>query len=144
MQIVSDATVNTDIYLKENQRNSTVVLIAAGAWIESLHIIANTANKMQKEEVTSLVADQRVAIKPLLKMLEQHQSDADVVAITTDIKELSTVYESLQPTELAAAVSASTEKDVTSVGNNKSYSLSKEQLKSILEKTETLRNKFTN
>lgn len=142
MQIVSEATVNTDIYLKENQRNSAVVLIAAGAWIESLHIIANTANKMQKEEVTGLVADQRVAIKPLLKMLEQHQSDADVAAITTDIKELSSIYESLEPTTMKA--SASTEKEVKSVGNDKSYSLSKEQLKSILDKTEILRNKFTN
>lgn len=143
MQIVSEASVNTDLYLKENQRTSAVVLIATGAWIESLHIIANTANKTQKEDMIALVADQRVAVAPLVKMLEQHQSDADVAAVIEDIKGIASVYESLQPMEIAAA-SASTEKDLTSVGNNKSYSLSKEQLKSILEKTEVLRNKFTN
>lgn len=142
MLIVSEASVNTDLYLKENQRTASVVLIAAGAWLESLHIIANTANKTQKEDVISLVADQRVAISPLLKMLEQHQSDADVAAFTNDIKELATFYESLEPK--VASASATTEKDIESVGNDKSYTLSKEQLKSLLEKTETIRNKYTN
>lgn len=143
MQIASEASVNTDMYLKENQRTSAVVLIATGAWIESLYIIANVANKTQKEDVITLVADQRVAISPLVKMLEQHQSDADVTAVIEDMKAIASVYESLQPIEIAAA-SASTEKDIANVGSNKSYSLSKEQLKIILEKTEALRNKFTN
>ncbi|MGQ0828874.1 MAG: hypothetical protein ACT4ON_10840 [Bacteroidota bacterium] len=143
MQIVSEASVNTDLYLKENQRTSAVVLIAAGAWIESLHIIANIANKTQKEDMIALVADQRVAVTPLVKMLEQHQSDADIASVTTDIKELASIFESLQPTEVAAA-SVTAEKNITRVGNNKNYSLSKEQLKSILEKTEAIRNKFIN
>ncbi len=143
MQIVSEASVNTNLYLNENQRASSTSLIAAAAWVESLHIIANIANKTQKEDVISLVADQRITVVPLIKMLEQVKSDADVAAILPDIKDIAAVYESIQPVKVAAA-SASTEKDVKSVGNNKSYPVSKEQLKTILDKTEALRNKLTN
>ena len=143
MKIVSEATVNTDLYLKENQRASSTGLIAAAAWVESLHIIANIANKTQKEDVISLVADQRITVVPLIKMLEQHSSDADIAAILPDIKDIASVYESLKSVNVAAA-SVSTEKDIKSVGNNKSYPLSKEQLKTILDKIEALRTKLTN
>ncbi|MBA3705509.1 MAG: hypothetical protein H0W84_06295 [Bacteroidetes bacterium] len=142
MKIVSEASVNTDMYLRENQRTSSATLIAVAAWIESLHIVANIANKTQNADIISLVADQRVIIFPLLKMLEMYQEDSDVAALIIDIKDISTVFKSLKSIELAS--STSTEKGIKNVGTNKSYLLSKEELKSILEKTESLRNKITN
>lgn len=141
-QIVSEATVNTDIYLKENQRNSTVALIAAGAWIESLYIISNIANNSQTEEVTSLLADQKITIAPILKMLEQNSSDADAAALANDIKEIAALFESLE--SKTTTMVASTDKSLMSVGDNKVYTLSKEQMTTIVEKTKALRNKLTN
>jgi len=76
-------------------------------------------------------------------MLEQHQSDADVAVIIEDMKSLASIYALLEAKEIATAT-ASVEKGIPNVGNNKSYSLSKDQLKSILKKTEAIRNKFTN
>jgi len=142
MVIASEASVNADLYLKENQRVNTTALIAAGSWLEAMHIISSIAMKKQNEAITGLVADQKAAIRNLSKMLEQFESDAEIAALTKDIKDIGSVYEGLQPIQGDAL--ASEDKLVKSIGNNTSYDLTKEQLQSIYDKVEALRNKLTN
>ena len=142
MQIVSEATVNANLYLKENQRNSVTALITAGGWIEGMHFIVNMAVKTEKKEIIGLVAGQKNVLKNLIKMLEKSKSDSEVAGILADIKDISSIYDSLKP--IQGKASASEDKNIKSIGDNKSYDLSKEQLKSILEKVEALRNKLTN
>jgi hypothetical protein len=141
MRIVTEASVNANLYLKENQRDNTTVLIAAGGWIEGMHIIANIASKGKQEEVMGLVSDQKNAIKNIILMLQQFQSDPEIVSLLTDIKDISTIYDTLKLTQENATVSD--DKTIASIGNNQSYDLTAEQLKSILKKVETLRNKLT-
>jgi hypothetical protein len=142
MAIVTEASVNANIYLKENQRNNTTALIAAGAWVEAMHIISIDADKTQKQELIGLVADQKIVLKNLIKMLDQFESEKEIADLLKDIKDLSTLYDTLKQTQGTAT--ASDDKSIISIGNNSSYALSKEQLKSILEKVESLRNKLTN
>src|SRR6218665_991499 len=142
MVIVSEASINANIYLKENQRVNTTALIAAGSWIEAMHIITNIANKKQDEAITGLVADQKVAIKNLSKMLEQFESNAETAELLAGIRDIGSVYDGLQPVQGNTLVSE--DKLVKSIGNNTSYTLSAEQLKSILDKVDALRTKLTN
>lgn len=142
MQIVSEATVNANLYLKENQRNNITALITAGGWIEGMHFITNMAVKTEKKEIIGLVAGQKNVLKNLIKMLEKSKSDSEVAGVLTDIKDIASIYDSLKP--IQGKASASEDKNIKSIGDNKSYDLSKEQLKSILEKVEALRNKLTN
>lgn len=141
-EIIAEATVNTDLYLKENQRNNVTVLIAAGAWLESAHIIASAANKTQNADLISLTADQKITIKPILKLLEQNSSDADASKMATDLKEIASLLDAAETKVTEASASAT--KDAMVVGNNSTNTLTKEQLKTILEKIQTLRNKLTN
>lgn len=141
MQIVSEATVNADLYLKENQRNNTTALIALGSWIEAMHIVTSIADKKQEKIVTGLVADQKLSIKNLIRMLKQFGADAEVADVLNGIKDISSIYDDLKPIQGDAIVSE--DKSLKNIGNNTSYELTKEQLKSILAKVETLRNKLT-
>lgn len=140
MAIVSEAGVNADQYLKENQRNTVTALIAAGGWIEAMHIITTLAEKTQNKDVIGLVGDQKIVLKNLTNMLEQFESDAEIKILLADMKDIAAIYESVQATQTASITS---DKDIISVGNNTSFELSKEQLKSILEKVVSLRNKIT-
>ncbi|MES2590409.1 MAG: hypothetical protein V4608_00905 [Bacteroidota bacterium] len=141
MQIVSEATVNADLYLKENQRDNITALITTGGWIEGMYFISNIADKTHKKDIISLVAEQKNVIKNLVKVLEQFNEDKEVAGLLTDIKDISSIYESLIPVQEGATTS--TEKNVVSIGNNLSYELTKEQLKSIVQKVGALRNKLT-
>ena len=60
MNIVSEASLNADQYLKDNQRDNTTALIAAGAWVEAMHVIVNIADKKQNKDIISLVGDQKI------------------------------------------------------------------------------------
>jgi hypothetical protein len=142
MQIVSEATVNANLYLKENQRNNITALITAGGWIEGMHFLTNMAVKTEKKEIIGLVAGQKNVLKNLIKMLEKSKSDSEVAGVLIDITAISTIFDSLKPIQEKAV--ASENKNIKSIGDNKSYDLSNEQLKSILEKIEALRNKLTN
>ncbi len=141
MQIVSEASVDAYLYLKENQRNNTSILITTGGWVEGMHFITNMATKTQNAEVLGLVASQKKVLKNLIKMLEKFESDPEIASLLVDIKDISSIYDTLKPAKENAV--ASTDKNMASVGNNKSYEVSKEELKAISEKVESLRNKLT-
>jgi hypothetical protein len=141
MQIVSEASVNANLYLKENQRNNTTALITAGGWVEGMHFITNMAVKTEKKEIIGLVAGQKNVLKNLIKMLEKLKADPEIAGLVADIKDISAMYDTLKPTQEKAVASA--DKKIKSIGNNKSYNLSNEQLKAILEKVQSLRNKLT-
>jgi hypothetical protein len=140
MSIVTEAGINADQYLKDNQRNTAVGVIAAGGWVEAMYILTNMAEKTQKDDVIGLVGDQKIVLKNLTYMLEQFKDDEEINALLTDMRDIAAIYESVQATPDKPIVS---DKDIISVGNNTSYKLSKEQLKSILEKVTALRNKIT-
>lgn len=140
MAIVTEAGINADQYLKDNQRNTAVALIAAGGWVEAMYILTNIADKTQKEDVIGLVGDQKIVLKNLTNMLEQFEGDEEINSLLTDMKGIASIYESVQATPDKPITS---DKDIISVGNNSSYKLSKEQLKAVLEKVTVLRNKIT-
>jgi hypothetical protein len=140
MAIVSEAGVNADQYLKENQRNVETATIAAGGWIEAMYIITSIADKTQNKDIIGLVGDQKIVLKNLTNMLEQFQSDADIQSILGDMKAIGVTYETIQASQ---STPVSSDKDIISVGNNTTFEVSKEQLRSILEKITALRNKIT-
>jgi predicted small lipoprotein YifL len=142
MAIATEASVNADLYLKENQRTNTTALIAAGSWIEAMHIITSIAVKKDNSLLSGLVADQKVIAKNVSKMLEQFESDAETAALSKDVKEIAALYDGLQPVQGNSLEGE--DKTMKSIGNNTTYELSKDQLKQILDKVEALRNKLTN
>lgn len=140
MAIVTEAGINADQYLKDNQRNTATATIAAGGWVEAMYIVASIANKTQKEDVIGLVGDQKIVLKNLMNMLEQFKEDEEINSLLTGMKEIAAIYESVESTQNTPVTS---DKDIISVGNNTSYKLSSDQLKSILEKVTVLRYKIT-
>lgn len=140
MAIVTEAGINADQYLKDNQRNTATATIAAGGWVEAMYIVASIADKTQKEDVIGLVGDQKIVLKNLMNMLEQFKADEEINSLLTGMSGIAAVYESVESTQNTPITS---DKDIISVGNNTSYKLSSDQLKSILEKVTVLRHKIT-
>jgi hypothetical protein len=142
MLIVSEATVNANLYLKENQRDNVTALVTTGGWIEGMYFITNIASKTNKKEILDLVADQKNVVKNLVKSLEQFsEGNQEITGLLNDVKEIEAIYNSLTPIQNVAA--ASTENEIVSIGSNSSIELTKEQLKSILDKVTALRSKLT-
>ncbi|HLC83201.1 MAG TPA: hypothetical protein VJI69_05185 [Bacteroidia bacterium] len=140
MAIVTEAGINADQYLKDNQRNTATATIAAGGWVEAMYIVASIADKTQKEEVIGLVGDQKIVLKNLMNMLEQFKADEEINTLLVGMQDIASVYENVQASQDKPITS---DKDIISVGKNTSFKLSQDQLKSILEKVTVLRYKIT-
>jgi len=140
MAIVTEAGLNADQYLKDNQRNTATATIAAGGWVEAMYIVTAIADKTKKEDVIGLVGDQKIVLTNLINMLEQFKTDEDINSLLVDMKGIASIYENIKATQDKPVTS---DKDIISVGNNTSYKLSADQLKAILEKVTVLRYKIT-
>lgn len=140
MAIVTEAGINADQYLKDNQRNTATATIAAGGWVEAMYIVTTIADKTQKEDVIGLVGDQKIVLKNLMNMLEQFKGDEEINVLLVGMRDIASIYENVQATQDKPITS---DKDIISVGKNTSFKLSQDQLKSILEKVTVLRYKIT-
>lgn len=142
MSIVSEAGINANEYLKDNQRESTSALIATGAWIEGMHILTSIATSKDNKTISGLVADQKISTKNVISNLEQFSSDAEIAGLVTELKEIQSIFDSVQAVKGNSLVSE--DKILKSIGNNTSYELSADQLNTLKSKVEAIRTKFTN
>lgn len=91
LSIISDTYMETDMYLKSNDRASTAALVVAGGWVEGLFISVNVANNNKSNtDILERVADQKVILDNLLGLLESYKSDAAVSAFISDLAALKT------------------------------------------------------
>jgi hypothetical protein len=141
-KIINEVKVNTSMYLSENKMDNTTVLVTTGGWVEAMYVLTSIADRTPKKDLINLVADQKYALKNLVKTLEQFKSDAEMAALLNDVSDIAKDYEALTPVK--AAVSKPANDQVQSVGNNTSLELTKEQLKAVLKKVSALRNKLIN
>ena len=104
LQIISDTYMETDMYLKSNDRSSTAALVVAGGWIEGLYISVCVANNNKSNsEIMERVADQKVILENLSGLLESYKSDPAVTAVINDLAPLKAAFAKAGQTETASA-----------------------------------------
>jgi hypothetical protein len=91
MEIISETFMNSDAFLKENDRVETAAIVLVGGWIEGLYIAAQIAKSTENnKEIIQRIIDQRTALTTLLNLLEEYKSNEDVKDVMTQLKELET------------------------------------------------------
>jgi hypothetical protein len=141
-KIINEVKINSSIYLSENKMDNTTALITTGGWIEAMYILTSIADKTPKKDLINLVADQKYALKNLVKTLEQFKSEAIIASLLNDIADIANDYEALTPVKSSPAKAKNDE--IPSIGDNTTLELTKEQLKTVLKKVTALRNKLIN
>jgi hypothetical protein len=141
LQIVSDAYLTTDAYLKENERASTSALIIAGGWIEGLYIASKIAGKDGKDNgIATRIAEQKSVLENLISLIESYPNDPSLADVLNQLKSLNDVYVGVggAPTKSEAVTDNAAKQ--TTIGNDGSASLSPEQLATISAKIDAIRN----
>jgi hypothetical protein len=88
MGVISDVFMNSQAYLKENNRPEVATIIIAGGWIEGLYIGTQLAvTKAENQEpLINAVADQNLSINDLLNLLMVYKDHNDVKSIIKDVE----------------------------------------------------------
>lgn len=141
------AVITDDVYfssfetLDNSGQGTTLALVVAGGWIESLFIATSLSKYEANSPVVERLADQKYTLENLVEFLKKHEADANVAAVKADFEGLLAEFGKIEQKDVAA--SSKDEKGKKIIGGGKQLVMSEQLYKSIVEKIKTIRNSYT-
>jgi hypothetical protein len=141
------AVITDDVYfssfetLENGQQGTTLALVVAGGWIESLFIATNLAKYEANSPIIERLADQKYTLENLIEFLKKHEADANVAGVKADFEGLLAEFEKIEQKDISA--SAKDDKGKKTLGGGKQLVVSEALYKSIVDKIKSIRNSYT-
>ena len=140
LQIVSDAYLTTDAYLKENERASTSALIIAGGWIEGLYIATKISGKNPENNVVATrIAEQKSVLENLIALIESYPNDPSLTDVLNQLKSLNELYANVGQAPTKTDATTNDAEKVTTITNDAKAPMTAEQLSAISAKVDAIR-----
>ncbi len=150
-QISNEAFINIITFCERNERSNTVVMLSAGAFIESLYLAVNQIENYEQAGILlQHLADQKFTIDNFMAFAESVTKDEDVKTTIDELKAIKAIYDEINPG--SGEVSISTSKDdsgpkklvIGGADKQSQPSLSQEEFSRLKAEIIALRNKLTN
>ncbi len=139
MEIISETFMNSDAFLKENDRVETAAIVLVGGWIEGLYIAAQIAKSTENnKEIIQRIIDQRTALNTLLNLLEEYKNSEDVKGVMSQLKELEALFNKIKVTTSKREVVNEGGKNVIKSDTKTEYK--DEDINALFEKVIEIRN----
>lgn len=141
------AVITDDVYfqsfetLDNGGQGTTLALMVAGGWIESLFIATNLSKYEANSPVVERLADQKYTLENLVEFLKKHEADAGVAAVKADFEGLLTEFNKIETKDVTGA--GKEEKGKKIMGGGQQLVMSEAIYKAIVEKVKTIRNSYT-
>jgi hypothetical protein len=140
------AVITDDLYynsfedLQKGKQGSTLALMVAGGYIESLYIVTNLNKFDAKNPATQRIADQKYTVDNIIEFMKKFESDASVAEVVIDLNSLKSDYDALKETEVQAATAS---KGIKVLDGGTNIEITEQQYKAIAEKVKSIRNSYT-
>ena len=144
MVLVGLAYREGDAFLKNNKRNDISGLILTGGWIESLNFAISVNKTKSNEDVKHRIADQKLALNSIIKLLSQFQTNPEYAGLLEELKDLSKIYDTIEYKFVSEKAETDIANKTTSINSHTDVNISKEQLDKITSKIEAIRKKIVN
>ncbi len=141
------AVITDDVYfssfetLENGQQGTTLALVVAGGWIESLYIATNLAKYEPNSPIIERLADQKYTLENLIEFLKKHEADANVAAVKVDFEGLLAEFNKIEQKDVT--VNSKDDKGKKMLGGGKQLVVSEALYKGITEKIKSIRNSYT-
>lgn len=141
------AVITDDVYfssfetLENGQQGTTLALVVAGGWIESLFIATNLAKYEANSPIIERLADQKYTLENLIEFLKKHEADANVAGVKADFEALLAEFNKIEQKDVTAA--AKDDKSKKMLAGGKQLVVSEALYKSIVSKIASIRNSYT-
>ena len=141
------AVITDDVYfssfetLENGQQGTTLALVVAGGWIESLFIATNLAKYEANSPIIERLADQKYTLENLIEFLKKHEADANVSGVKADFEGLLAEFNKIEQKDVTA--NAKDEKGKKMLSGGKQLVVSEALYKSIVGKIKSIRDSYT-
>lgn len=139
--ITDDVYFNSFEALEESKQGSTLALVVAGGWLESIFIATNLAKYEANSAVIDRLADQKYTLENLVEFLKKHEADANVASVKKDFDGLLDEFNKIK--EKDAQDAKANDSKTTTFKGGKQLVITEEIYKSIVAKIKAVRNSYT-
>lgn len=140
------AAITDDLYyssfetLQNGKQGTTLALVIAGGYIESLFIVTNLVKYEANSPGISRIADQKLTLDNIIEFIKKYESDPSVAEVLKELNELKAEFDKLKE---VAAEEVKGKDGVKVLGGGTNIEMTSEQYKTISEKVKAVRNTFT-
>lgn len=142
MEIISETFMNSNSYLKDNNRAQIAAIILAGGWAEGLYIstqlIGITKNN---KELIGRVIDQGISLGTMINLLENENKvpNEDITSILKELNEIKAIFDQVK-TSTANIEPVVTKGDkITKLSGKTEVSYTKEDIDKLIAKVASFR-----
>ena len=140
--ISNEAFINMLFYCEKNKRPNTIVLLSAGAFIESLYLAVNLVDSYDANDyMVNHLAEQKYALNNLVTFAETLSDDPNVASILEDLQPIISLYEQIGSSTGSTTVKKESENKLV-IGGGSKVSLSEENFNHLKEITLEIRAKI--
>jgi hypothetical protein len=142
MQIISESFLNSNSYLKDNQRTQIAAIILAGGWIEGLYISAQLVKTTKEnKDLINRIIDQKMSLSDLISMLDNENKvpNEDITSILKELHDIKAVFDKIKITSGDISTVANKNDKVTKLSVKSDISYKKEDIEQLIAKVEAFR-----
>jgi hypothetical protein len=141
LKIVSEAYLDLNGYLKENQRIEISALVIAGGWLEALYLSSIYAMD-GNQDLRARIAEQKYSLNDLVNYFDKFGDKESLREMKQDLIALKAIYEGAQEVKGKTSVSADAQGNRV-IGTTAGITIDDATLKAIATKSTELRKKYT-
>lgn len=141
MDIISETFMNSNAFLKENDRPETAAIILVGGWVEGLYLASKIAKTTdENEEIKDRIIDQRLSLGILLSLMEEYKDHEDVANLLADLSEIKEIFDKVKVSTSKVEPVTDPETKITILKSTTETSYEPEVFDELCKKIEVLRN----
>lgn len=131
-------------FLERNDRQTTLSIMAAGGWIESMFLVVNQTDFSDVNTIQK-IADQKIIISNLWMFLSQNDADSNVKTVLDEFKPIYDLYQTLDVvvSDNSNDIVTDDNETVYVVGGNNKIVISETQYQELRNIIVDARNKLT-
>jgi hypothetical protein len=94
IKIINESFMNTDAYLRENNRQKIITMILIGGWVEAQHIAVSLSKGSPdtNKQLTESIMAQKISLELMTKALENVSNDKVLMSLKKDIEKIYEAY----------------------------------------------------
>jgi len=141
--VSNEAFVNMLYFCEKNQRPNTIILISAGAFLESMYLAINLVKDFDNaEQIIEHLAEQKYAIDNLMLFAESLADDNNIAAIVEDMKPIKDIYDGIETGSGMTTVEKSGSNKLV-IGGGSKPAMTREEFEALRDITFSLRSEIT-
>ncbi len=121
LSLASDAYLEIDAYLKDNNNHDVAAVVLAGGWIESMYLQSNNFRSDSSEAMQMKLAENKYTLHHFIKLIDKIGTSDDYWELKEMFEDLNSIYNEISNNYKYVAPETNSQEKTTTIKSNSSF-----------------------